>query len=130
MKNNSLVVIINRPIQEVFYFTTDPTNTPLWIDSIVKETVDTADIKEGTIYENWNAAGESNKYSVFRFNPPKVFELRAIDQDYSVRYTYRFISVNQTELVYQEWSQVEDLQSPFTQEILNKLKLIIESRQN
>ena len=35
MKENKIVVIINKPVDEVFEFTTIPQNTHLWASSIV-----------------------------------------------------------------------------------------------
>ena len=37
MKSNKLTIKIKKPVQEVFLFTTDPKNTPLWVDDCVKE---------------------------------------------------------------------------------------------
>ena len=37
MKENKITVIINKPIGEVFEFTTNPKNTHLWIPSIEEE---------------------------------------------------------------------------------------------
>ena len=37
MKQNKIIVIINRPIEEVFEFTTNSKNTHLWIPSIEEE---------------------------------------------------------------------------------------------
>jgi len=35
MKENKITIIINKPIREVFEFTTYPKNTHLWIPSII-----------------------------------------------------------------------------------------------
>ncbi len=37
MQENKITVIINKPIEEVFEFTTNPKNTHLWITSINEE---------------------------------------------------------------------------------------------
>ena len=39
MKENRLTIVVNRPTSSVFSFTTEPDNTPLWIESIVSEKV-------------------------------------------------------------------------------------------
>ena len=49
MKNNRLVVKINKPSSEVFAFYIDPENTPLWVDSIIAEQTNEWPIKIGTV---------------------------------------------------------------------------------
>jgi len=48
MKENKISIIINKPIEEVFEFTTNPKNTHLWITSIVEEVSDEYPPKIGT----------------------------------------------------------------------------------
>lgn len=127
MKDLRLTVRINKPAKEIFEFTLNPTNTPLWIDSVVKEVADSSPPKIGTVYQNWNAAGEMNEYKVTRYEPFKVFQLDATHQDYKVRYTYTSISEKETELEYYEWSESGQLHTPFMQEILEKLKQVMEN---
>ncbi|HEX8591301.1 MAG TPA: SRPBCC family protein [Candidatus Paceibacterota bacterium] len=126
MKDLRLTVRINKPVQEVFDFTTNPKNTPRWIDSIVKEVSGEYPPTLGTVYQNWNAAQEVNEYRVTRYEPPQVFQLDATHQDYKVRYTYTPISESETELEYYEWSESDQLHAPFMQEILDKLKSVME----
>ena len=127
MKELKLTVQIGKPIEEVFEFTTNPSNTPLWIDGIVKEVAEPKPVKLGTVYRNWDKAGKLSEYEVKQYDPPKVFQLDATQQDYKVRYTYRSLSDYETELEYYEWSEAGELHSPFMQEILDKLKQIMES---
>ncbi len=119
-----LKVRISKPISEVFEFTTNPENTPKWIDSIVKKTRDSDHVEIGTIYQNWSGEGEMNEYKVTQYEPLKVFQLDATHQDY----TYTQLSENETELEYYEWSESDELHSPFMQEILDKLKAVMEQQ--
>ncbi|MEI7563640.1 MAG: hypothetical protein WCJ39_08670 [bacterium] len=52
MKENKLTIIINKPINEVFEFSTNPKNTHLWVDSIKEEITNEYPPKMGTIYKN------------------------------------------------------------------------------
>lgn len=126
MKDVRLTVRIHKPIKEVFEFTTNPNNTPLWIGSIVKEETDSNPVIIGATYKNWNESGEMNEYRVTRYEPPAIFQLDAVHQDYKVKYTYTEISENETELEYYEWSESGQLHSPSMQEILDNLKRVLE----
>ncbi len=127
MKNLKLTVRINKPIAKVFEFTTNPSNTAKWIDSVEGEKAESFPPEIGTIYKNWDATGKINEYRVTQYEPSRVFQLDATHQDYKVRYTYTPISENETELEYYEWSESDQLHAPFMQEILDKLKEVMES---
>lgn len=127
MKDLKLIIQINKSIQEVFEFTTNPKNTPLWIDSIVKESVDSELIKIGTTYQNWDKEGTMNEYKVTQYKPYEVFQLDATHKDYKVRYTYISLSESSTELEYYEWSESGQLHAPFMQETLENLKAVMEA---
>ncbi len=121
-----MFIRINKSAEEVFDFTMNPANTHLWIDGVSKETADEYPPNVGTNYRNWDHAGEMNEYKVTQFDRPKTFQLDATQKDYKVRYTFTPISVNETELEYFEWSESNKLHSPFMQEILEKLKEVVE----
>lgn len=126
MKDLRLTVKINKPVGDVFEFTTNPKNTPRWIDSIVKEEADKDPLTLGANLRNWDKQNHMNDYMVTRYEPPLVFQLDALHQDYKVRYTYTAISETETELEYYEWSESGQLHAPFMQEILDKLKAVME----
>ncbi len=126
MKENNISINVFRPIEEVFDFTINPENTPLWIDSIVKEETNEFPVKVGTEYKNVNQKGEWTEYVVSKFEPNKIFELKQKDSDYHVRYTYEQISENETKLTYFEWVENGELEHPFTKETLENLKEVLE----
>ncbi len=127
MKENKLIIRINKPVSEIFKFTINPQNTPRWIDSIGQESIDAKEIKVGTQYTNVDKNNfTKNSYKVAKFENNKIFELESLLPEYHVRYTYTTISENETELEYFEWDSV-DLSNPLTQETLEKLKSILES---
>ncbi len=130
MKDLKLTVRINKSVEEVFEFTTNPANTAKWIDSVEGEKADSYPPEIGTIYQNWDASGNISEYRVTQYDPSKVFQLDATHQDYKVRYTYTRISENETELEYFEWSESDELHAPLMQEILDRLKGVMESVQD
>ncbi|OIN89601.1 hypothetical protein AUJ59_01125 [Candidatus Beckwithbacteria bacterium CG1_02_47_37] len=126
MKEKKLTIIINRPAVEVFSFCLNPKNTPFWVDSIVKEETNESPTKLGTVYRNVNRAGQWSEYKIVVFNQDKMFEMQLNDNNYHVKYTLTPIDKNSCGLEYLEWVETGDLAEPFTQEILEKLKTVIE----
>jgi hypothetical protein len=127
MKENRLIVRIQKPVSEVFDFTITPSNTPAWIDSIIEEKINGSEIKVGTQYTNIDRGGVTNLYQVTKFESDRVFELRSVTSTYHVRYTYIAISPEETELEYFEWVDNGVLDNPFEQGTLEKLKVVLEN---
>ena len=127
MKEVKLYVTINSDQKTVFEFTTNPQNTPKWIDLIVKEEASTHEVVVGTTYRNWDRENNMNEYVVTVYDPYTCFQLDATHQDYKVKYTYRQVSEAETELEYHEWSESGQLHAPFMQEILDNLKAVLEA---
>lgn len=128
MKENRLTIKIKKPISEVFNFTITPSNTPVWIDTIVNEQIGSDLIRVGTRYTNQDKEGNINVYEVSQFKDDQIFELKSIPPLYTVRYTYTPISDTETELEYFEWVWGGELKNPFAQANLEKLKNILEAR--
>ena len=124
MQENKISIIINKPVEEVFEFTTNPKNTPLWVSFIDEEITDEYPPKIGSVYRN--RRGDSwNDSVVSEFEPNRVFKLE--NDTFSVKYSYKKISENETEMQYLECVKQGILAKPFTKEVLEKLKKIIES---
>lgn len=126
MKDCKLIININKSAKEIFNFVLDPKNTPLWIDSIVKEEVNETPPRVGTVYRNVNMHGVWSEYHVTHYEENKVFEFVAADKNYHVRYTFTPLTDSSCELEYFEWVIIGELEAPFTIQILEKLKEIIE----
>jgi len=124
MQENKIVVIINKPIEEVFEFTTNPQNTPLWVPFIEEEIAEEFPPKIGTIYKN-RRADSWNTSQVTEYEPNNLFKLE--NDTFSVKYSYKKVNKNTTELTYLESVKQGVLAKPFTKEVLEKLKEIIES---
>jgi len=126
MKENKITVIIDKPINEVFEFTTNPQNTHLWISSISEEIADEYPPKINTEYRNRRDNNNWNKYKVVNFQKDKVFILSDLDENYFVRYTYRKLANNKTEMEYFEWMTKGELSNPFMEGIFGNLKKVME----
>lgn len=126
MRQNKLTIQINKPTQEVFSFLLNPKNTPLWIEHLVFEEINEWPVKVGTVYRNKNREGEWAQYTLTELKQDEMFEMTSKDGNYHVRYTFRPLK-NGVELEYYERVDQGELAEPFTFEILQKLKLVLES---
>jgi hypothetical protein len=126
MKENEISIEINRPVGEVFEFTTNPKNTHLWIDGILEVRTNEFPIQLGTEYRDINKEGDWTEYRVVQFKPNKIFEIKQKNGLYHVLYRYEPISSSKTKLTYSEWVDDGDLEKPFSLLVLKKLKRAIE----
>lgn len=129
MKENKLSVEILKPVKTVFAFIINPDNTSLWVKSIVREEVDSFPIRIGTRYTNWDNKNTRTDYIVVQFKQDSIFEMKQQGGDYHVRYTCEPISETKTRLTYFEWVDEGNINNPFTAEVLDKLKEVIEARE-
>jgi len=126
MKKNKITVIIDKPIDKVFEFTTNPQNTHLWIPSIKEEVAEEYPPKINTKYKNRGEKSSWDYYKVVEFQKNKVFVLSDLDENYFVKYTYRKLNERKTEMEYFEWMNEGGLSNPFTENILMNLKKTME----
>lgn len=126
MKDKKLSIIINKPVDEVFEFTTNPANTAKWIDGIAIEETNEMPPKLGTIYRNKGESGNWNEYEMTEFEKDKTFTLTRLNGDYHVRYTFKPTENGGCEFEYYEWVDNGELDDTFSQEVLEKLKSIVE----
>ncbi len=125
MRENKITVVIDKPIDKVFEFTTNPQNTHLWIPSISVEVADEYPPKINTRYKNRGESDNWDEYKVVDIKKNEVFILSDLDENYFVKYTYRKLDDNKTEMEYFEWMTNGELSKPFTESILGNLKKII-----
>jgi len=102
MKENKIIILINRTIEDVFEFTTNPKNTHLWIPSIQEEIAEEYPPKIGTQYKNRSQKSDWNYYKVLEFELNKKFTLSDLNNNYYVRYSYKKLGDKQTKMEYYE----------------------------
>lgn len=128
MQKNTISVIIKKSIGEVFSFTTNPKNTPLWFSTIKEEITNEYPPKIGTRYKNRGNNNDWSIYEVSEFEKNKLFVLSDLNNNYHAKYLYTAINSNKTKMEYQEWVNDGELKNPASQIILEKLKSSMENK--
>ena len=127
MRENKLIIFINKPVKEVFDYSLESTNVPKWIIQIKEEIPEERPVKLGTQLRNIGVnSKEWNKYEMIEFEPPKTFTLKKLNGDYFVKYTCSEKD-GVTEFEYFEWAENGDLDSLMEMSALELLKEQIEN---
>lgn len=127
MSENTLIITINKPLSEVFAFCITPPKAKLWVPDVINETTNEWPAKAGTIYTEYKNDNTSFNIIVTDYKENEYIEWKTEDGTYHVRYTFTPIDGNTTQLTYVETG---DVSSPFIQEVLEKLKFVIENAYN
>ena len=126
MKSNKLTIRINKPIQKVFMFTITPPNSTRWINDVISEETNELPVKEGTVYTLQTKEGTFSELTITDIKSNEFVEWISKDKNYHCRYTFKIIDKNISELEYAEWVAEGQIDEPFTLEVLEKLKLVLE----
>jgi len=81
----------------------------------------------GSEYANQNEEGKWSGYKVTAFKKDRLFELTARDGNYHNRYTFIPLSDDSCALDYYEWVEDGELENPFLNVHLLKLKSLLEA---
>lgn len=126
MKKNTLEIIINRAVAEVFVFAITPPNSTKWIPGVVKEETDEFPIRVGTVYSLTDTEGNVSKVKVIALEEDKMVEWVSEDGNYHCRYVFKPINKDSCEMEYLEWVNEGKIEGPFTGSILQGLKRVLE----
>jgi hypothetical protein len=125
MKENTLTIQINKPLAEVFAFCITPPKANLWVPRVSNETTNEWPVKIGTVYTEYKDDHTSFNIIVTDYKENEYIEWKTEDGSYYVRYTFKQIDQKITQL---EYVETGDVSKPFTQEVLEKLKSVIETK--
>ena len=124
MQNNKLTIEINKPLADVFAFCITPPKAKLWVPHIIDEKTNEWPVKIGTVYTEYKDDNTSFNIIVTDYKENDYIEWKTENDDYRVRYTFTPINQTTTQLEYAESGNID---KPFTQEVLEKLKETSES---
>lgn len=124
MQDNKLTITINKPLPEVFAFSITPPKAKLWVPGIIDEKTNEWPAKVGTVYTEYKDDNTSFNIIVTDYKENAYIEWKTEDGNYHVRYTFVSIDQNTTQLTYVETGDVSE---PFTQDVLEKFKEVVES---
>jgi hypothetical protein len=124
MQENKLVIQINKPLADVFAFCITPPKAKLWVPNIINETTSEWPAKVGTVYTEYKDDKTSFNIIVSDYEENEYIEWKTEDGNYKVRYTFTPIDQHTTQL---EYVETGDVSKPFTQEVLEKMKHVLES---
>lgn len=127
MKTNKLVIKINKTINEIFSFCVTPPNSTKWIPNVIGEETNEWPIKIGTIYKLTSNDNNATHMTVVDINENISIEWISKDKNYHCRYILEQIDCQTTIFKYFEWVDKGNIEEPFTEEILNKLKKTLET---
>ena len=123
---HTISIVIDKSLEEVFEFTTNPKNTHLWVSFISQEFSNEYPPKVGTIYESYRDNSNHTKMQVAEFKQDELFVLTNMQETLFVKYTYKALNDNKTELTYSDWMTDRTFDSPIQLDILRKLKKVME----
>ena len=92
---------------------------------MVKEETSEWPIKVGTIYKLTNDKDELSEVTVAGIKSDEYVEWISSDHNYHCRYSLQAID-GKTVLEYCEWTDQGEIEEPFTQDVLAKLKFVLE----
>ncbi len=126
MKNNKLVIRINKAVDDIFAFVTTSPNSTRWINSITREETNEWPVQIGTIYKLWDEKGNISEMKIADIKSNEMVEWISEDRNYHCRYILKNIDKNISEFEYYEWVDRGIINNPFTPETLEKLKKELE----
>lgn len=126
MREQTLKITINKPVENVFAFTINPENTPKWIDAVIIEETNEWPPRLGTIYRNKGQDGTWRELQMTTYEENKTFVMSSND-GFHIRYHFSALDENTTKYTCTIWMDEGELQHTFTMEVLEKLKQQIET---
>lgn len=126
MKENNLSIQINKPVAKVFLFCITPPNTTHWIPSVISEKTNEWPITIGTVYQLQNEKGQVSNMIVASLKENQTIEWVSENKNYHCCYVLKPVNNDSTMFEYFESVDRGNIETPFNQKVLEKLKQEIE----
>lgn len=127
MKENKLLIFINKTPTEVFDYILNANNIVKWLPSIKYETSTDVPYKLGTIVKDYDYNDNLTEFYISDFKRGEIFTFDQIGSNYHVTYKFKEVGSG-TQLEYFEWVDENELSDPFTLEPLELLKKNLEEQ--
>lgn len=128
--SNTIVIDIMRPVEEVYNYTINPVNTPLWLSFILEEKTSDDKVIIGTIYRQkidiGGGASIDDAFVVTEVVPNKIITMKKNNGTYYCTYKYEKIDGGTRLTYFEDTGSGEDLKDPLDRDVFEKLKGLIE----
>ena len=129
MQDTKFSVQVNVPVDDLFRYAVSPWNAHLWMEGVAAEECSPWPPQAGVShYRTKDVGGVWASYLLTAWEQDKLFELTKTDGSLVLRYTFSDLGGGVSQIDYEGRVKEGDAALPFTQESLEKLKRVLETK--